>query len=90
MIGSLVSLSTCCLRIPLQEIEIAAIKAEDLESLDETDLNTVFAIDRWREEVRKINVLLNYVDRLLSVNADVNISYPIIRILATNSKVILS
>jgi hypothetical protein len=75
-----------------QEIEIAEIKAEHLEedSLDETDLKSVVPLDEWREKVRKVNLLLKYVERLVGVNADGKMDYPSIRILASNTKVNLA
>ena len=66
------------------------MKAEHLDedSLDETDLNTVVSMDEWRSRVRKLNLLLKYLERLVSGDADVRGDYPNIRILASNTKVI--
>ena len=75
--------------VQFQEIEIAEIKAEHLDedSHDETDLNSVLPIDTWREKVRKVNLLLKYVERLIGLGADGKMDYPSIRILASNTKV---
>ncbi|XP_028414728.1 nuclear anchorage protein 1-like isoform X2 [Dendronephthya gigantea] len=72
----------------IPEIEIAQIKAEHLEedSLDETDMRSVVPLDVWREKVRKVNLLLKYVERLVGVNADGKEDYASIRILASNTK----
>lgn len=48
------------------------------------------ALDEWREKVRKVNLLLKYVERLVGVNADGKEDYPSIRILASNTKVNLA
>jgi hypothetical protein len=75
-----------------QEIEIAEIKAENLEdeSEDETDMSSVVPLEKWRERVRKVNLLLKYVERLVNVNVDGKMNYPSIRILASNTKVNLA
>ena len=70
-------------------MEIIEIKAERSETaeLDETDLTAVVSLDVWREKVRKVNVLLKYVERLVDVKPDVKVDFNTIRILASNTKV---
>lgn len=72
----------------IPEIEIAEIKAEHLDDkpVDETDLTSVISMDKWKEKVRKVNLLMKYVERLVGVNTDGKVNYPSIRILASNTK----
>ena len=70
-------------------MEIIEIKSERLEDaqLDQTDMKAVVSMDEWREKVRKVTVLLKYLERLVDVKPDVKRDFPTIRILASNTKV---